>query len=76
MKEAKTVKNADGKDIVIFQNGDRGMYIGVWMWNWRRQKNETLFSMGLFLFIVTTLSAQIPTNFYNKVDKQKMSTWS
>ncbi len=28
MKEAKTVKNADGKDIVIFQNGDRGMYIG------------------------------------------------
>ena len=30
---------------------------------------------GLFLFIVTTLSAQIPTNFYNKVDKQKMSTW-
>jgi 5'-nucleotidase len=28
MKEAKTLKNADGKDIVIFQNGDRGMYIG------------------------------------------------
>jgi beta-glucosidase-like glycosyl hydrolase len=45
------------------------------MWNWRRQKNETLFLWGLFLFIVTTLSAQIPTNFYNKVDKQKMSTW-
>ncbi|HQI43636.1 MAG TPA: glycoside hydrolase family 3 N-terminal domain-containing protein, partial [Dysgonamonadaceae bacterium] len=33
------------------------------------------FLWGLFLFIVTTLSAQIPTNFYNKVDKQKMSTW-
>jgi beta-glucosidase-like glycosyl hydrolase/CubicO group peptidase (beta-lactamase class C family) len=33
------------------------------------------FLWGLLLFIVTTLSAQIPTNFYNKVDKQKMSTW-
>lgn len=29
----------------------------------------------LFLFIGTTLSAHIPTNFYNKVDKQIMSTW-
>ena len=28
MKEAKTLKNADGKEIVMFQNGDRGMYIG------------------------------------------------
>jgi len=47
MKEAKTLKNADGKDIVIFQNGDRGMYIGRLDVELEKTKNETLLSMGI-----------------------------